>query len=275
MIVNSDQTSFLFGKLTWESIPLHEPILVATFAAVALGGIAVVGALTYFRLWGYLWNEWFTSIDHKKIGIMYIILALVMLLRGFADAIMMRVQQAIASGGSEGYLPPHHYDQIFTAHGVIMIFFMAMPMITGLMNFVVPLQIGARDVSFPFLNNFSFWMTTAGAVITMISLFIGEYAQTGWLAYPPLSGIDGSPGVGVDYYIWGLQIAGVGTTLSGINLIVTIIKMRAPGMTMMRLPIFVWTSLCSNILIVASFPILTGTLALLTLDRYVLSLIHI
>jgi len=269
MIVNSDQTSFLFGKLTWESIPLHEPILVATFAAVALGGIAVVGALTYFRLWGYLWNEWFTSIDHKKIGIMYIILALVMLLRGFADAIMMRVQQAIASGGSEGYLPPHQYDQIFTAHGVIMIFFMAMPMITGLMNFVVPLQIGARDVSFPFLNNFSFWMTTAGAVITMISLFIGEYAQTGWLAYPPLSGIDGSPGVGVDYYIWGLQIAGVGTTLSGINLIVTIIKMRAPGMTMMRLPIFVWTSLCSNILIVASFPILTGTLALLTLDRYV------
>ncbi len=269
MIVNSDQTSFLFGKLTWESIPLHEPILVATFAAVALGGIAVVGALTYFRLWGYLWNQWFTSIDHKKIGIMYIILALVMLLRGFADAIMMRVQQAIASGGSEGYLPPHHYDQIFTAHGVIMIFFMAMPMITGLMNFVVPLQIGARDVSFPFLNNFSFWMTTAGAVITMISLFIGEYAQTGWLAYPPLSGIDGSPGVGVDYYIWGLQIAGVGTTLSGINLIVTIIKMRAPGMTMMRLPIFVWTSLCSNILIVASFPILTGTLALLTLDRYV------
>ena len=269
MIVNSDQTSFLFGKLTWESIPLHEPILVATFAAVALGGIAVVGALTYFRVWGYLWNEWFTSIDHKKIGIMYIILALVMLLRGFADAIMMRVQQAIASGGSEGYLPPHHYDQIFTAHGVIMIFFMAMPMITGLMNFVVPLQIGARDVSFPFLNNFSFWMTTAGAVITMISLFIGEYAQTGWLAYPPLSGIDGSPGVGVDYYIWGLQIAGVGTTLSGINLIVTIIKMRAPGMTMMRLPIFVWTSLCSNILIVASFPILTGTLALLTLDRYV------
>ncbi|WP_323690155.1 cytochrome o ubiquinol oxidase subunit I [Rhizobium sp. AN95] len=269
MIVNSDQTSFLFGKLTWESIPLHEPILVATFAAVALGGIAVVGALTYFRLWGYLWNEWFTSIDHKKIGIMYIILALVMLLRGFADAIMMRVQQAIASGGSEGYLPPHHYDQIFTAHGVIMIFFMAMPMITGLMNFVVPLQIGARDVSFPFLNNFSFWMTTTGAVITMISLFIGEYAQTGWLAYPPLSGIDGSPGVGVDYYIWGLQIAGVGTTLSGINLIVTIIKMRAPGMTMMRLPIFVWTSLCSNILIVASFPILTGTLALLTLDRYV------
>jgi len=264
----TDQTSFLFGKLTLASIPDHEPILIVTFIGVAIGGIAVLGLVTYFRLWGYLWKEWFTSIDHKKIGIMYIVLALVMLLRGFADAVLMRTQQAIASGGSEGYLPPHHYDQIFTAHGVIMIFFMAMPMITGLMNYVVPLQIGARDVSFPFLNNFSFWMTTAGAVITMISLFIGEYAQTGWLAYPPLSGIEGSPNVGVDYYIWGLQVAGVGTTLSGINLIVTIIKMRAPGMTMMRLPIFVWTSLCSNILIVASFPILTGTLALLTLDRY-------
>jgi cytochrome o ubiquinol oxidase subunit 1 len=269
MVVNSDQTSFLFGKLTWESFPIHEPILVITFAAVALGGIALLGAITYFRLWGYLWKEWFTSIDHKKIGIMYIILALVMLLRGFSDAIMMRIQQAMASAGSEGYLPPHHYDQVFTAHGVIMIFFMAMPMITGLMNFVVPLQIGARDVSFPFLNNFSFWMTTAGAVITMISLFVGEYAQTGWLAYPPLSGIAGSPTVGVDYYIWGLQIAGVGTTLSGINLIVTIIKMRAPGMTMMRMPIFTWTALCSNILIVASFPVLTATLVLLTLDRYV------
>ncbi|WP_320200272.1 cytochrome o ubiquinol oxidase subunit I [Agrobacterium sp. rho-13.3] len=269
MVATTDQTSFLFGKLTLESIPLHEPILIVTFAVVALGGAALLGLLTYFKLWGYLWKEWFTSIDHKKIGIMYIILALVMLMRGFADAVMMRLQQAISSGGSEGYLNPHHYDQIFTAHGVIMILFVAMPMITGLMNFVIPLQIGARDVSFPFLNNFSFWMTMAGAIITMISLFIGEYAQTGWLAYPPLSGIEGSPSVGVDYYIWGLQVAGVGTTLSGINLIVTIIKMRAPGMTMMRLPIFVWTSLCSNILIVASFPILTGTLALLTLDRYV------
>jgi cytochrome o ubiquinol oxidase subunit 1 len=269
MVATTDQTSFLFGKLTLESIPIQEPILIVTFAVVAIGGAAVLGLLTYFKLWGYLWKEWFTSIDHKKIGIMYIILALVMLMRGFADAIMMRIQQAIASGGSEGYLNAHHYDQIFTAHGVIMILFVAMPMITGLMNFVIPLQIGARDVSFPFLNNFSFWMTMAGAIITMISLFIGEYAQTGWLAYPPLSGIQGSPSVGVDYYIWGLQVAGVGTTLSGINLIVTIIKMRAPGMTMMRLPIFVWTSLCSNILIVASFPILTGTLALLALDRYV------
>jgi cytochrome o ubiquinol oxidase subunit I len=262
-------TKFLFGRLSLEAIPYHEPILVATFAAVAVGGIALLALITKFRLWGYLWTEWFTSVDHKKIGIMYIILAIVMLLRGFADAIMMRIQQAIAFGGNEGYLNAHHYDQIFTAHGVIMIFFVAMPFVTGFMNYVVPLQIGARDVSFPFLNNFSFWMTTGGAVIIMMSLFIGEFARTGWLAYPPLSGADYSPGVGVDYYIWGLQVAGVGTTLSGINLIATIVKMRAPGMTFMKMPVFTWTSLCTNILIVATFPILTATLALLSLDRYV------
>ena len=264
-----DLTKLIFGRLSWEAIPLHEPILLVTFAAVILGGMALVGAITYFKLWGYLWKEWFTSIDHKKIGIMYIILGLVMLLRGFADALMMRAQQAIAFGDNAGFLPPHHYDQIFTAHGVIMIFFVAMPLVTGIMNYVVPLQIGARDVSFPFLNNFSFWMTTAGAIIVMASLFVGEFARTGWLAYPPLSGIGYSPGVGVDYYIWALQIAGVGTTLSGINLIATIVKMRAPGMGMMKMPVFTWTSLCTNVLIVASFPVLTAVLALLTLDRYV------
>jgi len=262
-------THFLFGRLSWEALPFHEPILVVTFAVVALGGLALMGLITKYKLWGYLWNEWFTSVDHKKIGIMYIILAIVMLLRGFSDAIMMRIQQAIAFNGSEGYLPPHHYDQIFTAHGVIMIFFVAMPFVTGFMNYVVPLQIGARDVSFPFLNNFSFWMTTGGAIIIMLSLFVGEFARTGWLAYPPLSGADYSPGVGVDYYIWGLQVAGVGTTLSGINLIATIVKMRAPGMSFMKMPVFTWTSLCTNILIVATFPILTATLALLSLDRYV------
>ncbi|NTJ66706.1 cytochrome o ubiquinol oxidase subunit I [Agrobacterium rhizogenes] len=268
MFSNPDLYKFIFGRLTLDSIPYHEPILVVTFLGVAVGGIALLGLLTYFRLWGYLWKEWFTSIDHKKIGIMYVVLALIMLLRGFSDALLMRLQQAIAFNGSEGYLPPHHYDQIFTAHGVIMIFFVAMPFVTGLMNLVVPLQIGARDVSFPFLNNFSFWMTTAGAIVIMISLFIGEFAKTGWLAYPPLSGIAYSPDVGVDYYIWGLQVAGIGTTLSGINLIATIVKMRAPGMTFMKMPVFTWTSLCTNILIVASFPILTATLALLTLDRY-------
>jgi cytochrome o ubiquinol oxidase subunit 1 len=268
MLSNFDLQQLIFGRLTFEAIP-HDPIIWATFAVVALGGGALLGAVTYYRQWGYLWREWFTSIDHKKIGIMYVILAIVMLLRGFADAIMMITQKAVAFGASEGYLPPHHYDQIFTAHGTIMIFFVAMPLVTGLMNYVMPLQIGARDVAFPFLNNFSFWMTTGGAVIIMLSLFVGEFARTGWLAYPPLSGAAYSPGVGVDYWIWGLQVAGVGTTLSGINLIATIVKMRAPGMTMMKMPVFTWTTLCSNVLIVSIFPVLAATLALLSLDRYV------
>ncbi|MGH8787711.1 MAG: cytochrome o ubiquinol oxidase subunit I [Cupriavidus necator] len=265
----SELANLIFGRLSWEAFPLHEPILLGTFIVVVLGGGALVAALTYYRLWGYLWREWFTSIDHKKIGIMYVILGIVMLLRGFADAVMMRIQQAVAFGDNLGYLPPHHYDQIFTAHGVIMIFFVAMPLVTGLMNFVMPLQIGARDVAFPFLNNFSFWMTTGGAILVMMSLFVGEFARTGWLAYPPLSGIIHSPDVGVDYYIWALQVAGVGTLLSGINLLVTIVKMRAPGMTLMRMPIFTWTALCTNVLIIAAFPVLTAALALLALDRYV------
>ena len=260
-------TKLIFGRLSWDAIPFHEPILLATFCMVALGGVALVGALTYFRVWGTLWRDWITSIDHKKIGIMYMILGLVMLLRGFTDALMMRAQQALAFGDSAGFLPPHHYDQVFTAHGVIMIFFVAMPLVTGFMNYVVPLQIGARDVAFPFLNNFSFWMTTFGAMLTMVSLFVGEFARTGWLAYPPLSGILASPDVGVDYYIWSLQIAGVGTLLSGVNLIVTIVKMRAPGMTLMKMPVFTWTSLCTNVLIVAAFPVLTAVLAMLSLDR--------
>ena len=267
--MNNDFWTFIFGRLTWAVLPLDEPIVIVTFFVVALGGIAVVAALTYYKLWGYLWKEWFTSVDHKKIGIMYMVLGLIMLLRGFSDAIMMRLQQAIAFNGSEGYLDPHHYDQLFSVHGVIMIFFVAMPLITGFMNYIVPLQIGARDVSFPFLNNFSFWMTAGGAVLIMMSLFVGEFAQTGWLAYPPLSGIEYSPASGVDYYIWALQVAGVGTTLSGVNLIATIVKMRAPGMKLMQMPIFVWTSLCANVLIVASFPILTAVLTLLALDRYV------
>ena len=269
--MSPDLVKFVFGRLTWDAIPLHEPILLATFAMVAIGGLTVLALLTRYKLWGYLWREWLTSVDHKKIGVMYIILAIVMLLRGFADALMMRAQQAMAFGEVAGYLPPHHYDQIFTAHGVIMIFFVAMPLVTGLMNLVVPMQIGARDVAFPFLNNFSFWMTVGGAVLVMASLFVGEFARTGWLAYPPLSNIAYSPDVGVDYYIWALQVAGVGTTLSGINLVVTIIKMRAPGMGLMKMPVFTWTSLCTNVLIVATFPILTATLALLTADRYLLT----
>jgi len=269
MFANLDLQQLLFGRFTIEQIPYHEPILQGTFAGVAVVGLTVLGVITYYRFWGPMWRDWITSIDHKKIGIMYCIFAAVMLLRGFADAILMRSQQAVAFGDQQGFLPPHHYDQIFTAHGMIMIFFVAMPFVTGLMNFAVPLQIGARDVAFPFLNNFSFWMTVAGGMLVMVSLFVGEFSRATWLAYPPLSEASMSPGVGVDYYIWALQIAGIGTLLSGINLIATIVKMRAPGMTMMKLPIFVWSSLCTNILIVAAFPILTAVLAMLSLDRYV------
>ena len=258
----------MFGKLTLEAIPYHEPIIMVTIAGIILGGLAIAGLITYYGKWQYLWKEWLTSVDHKRLGIMYLILGMVMLLRGFADAVMMRGQQVLASAGSEGYLNAHHYDQIFTAHGVIMIFFVAMPLVIGLMNIVVPLQIGARDVAFPFLNNLSFWFTAAAVVLINVSLGVGEFAQTGWLAYPPLSGLEFSPGVGVDYWIWSLQISGLGTLLTGVNFFATIIKMRAPGMTMMRLPVFTWTALCANVLIIASFPILTVTIALLTADRY-------
>ncbi|MFS2108478.1 cytochrome o ubiquinol oxidase subunit I [Sphingomonas sp. Sphisp140] len=259
----------VFGRLRWESLPfLHEPILLGTFVVVALLGLGLVGVVTKYKLWGYLWKEWFTSVDHKKIGIMYIILGIVMLLRGFSDALMMRAQQAIAFGDNPGYLPPHHYDQIFTAHGTIMIFFVAIPLIVGIVNFVMPLQIGARDVAFPFLNNLSFWLTVAGAVLVMLSLFVGEFARTGWLSYAPLAGLQYSPDTGVDYYLWSLQIAGVGTTLSAINMVATVIKMRAPGMTMMKMPVFTWTALCSNVLAIAIFPALTAAFFLLLLDRY-------
>jgi cytochrome o ubiquinol oxidase subunit 1 len=259
----------IFGRLTWESFPIHEPILLVTFAVVALGGLAVVGLVTRYKLWGYLWREWLTSVDHKKIGIMYLILGIIMLLRGFADALMMRLQQAMAFGGSEGYLNAHHYDQIFTAHGTIMIFFVAIPLISGVINFVMPLQIGARDVAFPFLNSLSLWLTIAGAVLVMMSLFVGEFSTAGWLNYVPVANAENSPGVGPDYYLWALQIAGVGTTLSAINMVTTIIKMRAPGMTMMKMPVFCWTALCSQVLAIAIFPALTGAFAMLMLDRYV------
>ena len=258
----------MLGKLTLAAVPFDQPIIMGAFGFMGLIALSVVGALTYLRKWKWLWTEWLTTVDHKKIGVMYIMLAVVMLLRGFSDAIMMRTQLAVASGGSPGYLPPEHYDQIFTAHGAIMIFFMAMPFVIGLMNVVVPLQIGARDVAFPFLNSLSFWLTVAGFGLVNLSLGIGEFARTGWLAYPPLSELKYSPGVGVDYYIWSLQISGVGTTLAGVNFIATILKNRAPGMTLMRMPIFTWTAFCSNIMIVAAFPILTVTLALLGLDRY-------
>lgn len=259
--------SFLFGKLGPEAIP-HDPIVLVTVALMVLGGIAVFAGITYFKLWGYLWKEWFTTVDHKKIGIMYFLVSGIMLVRGFADALMMRLQLFLAGSGGEGYLHPEHYDQIFTAHGVIMIFFVAMGLVVGMWNITVPLQIGARDVAFPLLNSLSFWLFAGSAGLVMASLAIGEFAATGWLAYPPLSGIEYSPGVGVDYYIWAVQISGLGSLLSGVNFFVTIIKMRAPGMKLMDLPVSTWTTICAAALIIATFPVLTATLAMLSLDRY-------
>jgi cytochrome o ubiquinol oxidase subunit 1 len=258
----------MLGKLSWAAIPLTQPIPMAASLFIIVGMLGVLGLITWKRWWPYLWREWLTSVDHKRIGVMYVLLALVLLLRGFIDAIMMRSQLALAAGSAQGYLPPEHYDQIFSAHGTIMIFFMAMPFVIGLMNFAVPLQLGVRDVAFPVLNAISFWLTAAGALLVNLSLVVGEFARTGWLAYPPLSELQFSPGVGVDYYLWSLQISGIGSLLAGINLVTTILKMRAPGMTYMRMPVFCWTALASSMLIVAAFPILTATFGMLLLDRY-------
>jgi cytochrome o ubiquinol oxidase subunit I len=258
----------MFGKLGWSAIPIDQPIpLIAAGVVLA----AVIGVIAWTALKGYMpyvWREWITSVDHKRIGIMYTLLALVMLLRGGTDALMMRAQQAIAFH-SDGYLPPEHYNQIFSAHGTIMIFFVGMPVVIGLMNFVVPLQLGVRDVAFPTLNSVGFWLTATGALLVNISLVVGEFARTGWLPYPPLSELTYSPGVGVDYYLWSLEISGIGTLVAGINLVTTVLKLRTTGMTYLRMPMFCWTALASNLLIIAAFPILTATLAMLILDRYV------
>jgi cytochrome o ubiquinol oxidase subunit 1 len=259
----------MLGKLSWAAVPFDQPIPMAASLLIIVGVLFVLGLITRKKWWPFLWREWFTSVDHKRIGVMYVLLALVMLLRGFIDAIMMRSQLAIAAGGAHGYLPPEHYDQIFSAHGTIMIFFMAMPFVVGLMNFVVPLQLGVRDVAFPVLNAISFWLTATGALLVNMSLVVGEFARTGWVGYPPLSELQFSPGVGVDYYLWALEISGIGTLLAGINMVTTILKVRAPGMTYMRMPVFCWTALCSSMLMVAAFPILTATFGMLLLDRYV------
>lgn len=260
-------TELIFGKLQLSDIPLGNPIIMGAGGFMALVFLGTLFLITYYRKWEYVWTEWVTTVDHKKIGIMYLLLSFVMLLRGFSDAILMRTQQMLAAGSSPGILPPEHYDQIFSAHGVIMIFFVAMPMMFALLNMIIPLQIGARDVAYPYLNSLSFWLTFVGAMLCNVSLIVGQFAQTGWLAYPPLSEIYYSPGVGVDYYIWSLQISGVGTMLAGVNFIATILKMRCKGMTLMKMPVFVWSALCAMILVALAFPVLTVTLALLSLDR--------
>src|ERR1700674_3697115 len=254
----------MLGKLSWAAIPFDQPIPLLTGAVVLVAILAILAWVVIAGHLPYLWREWITSVDHKRIGVMYVLLASVMLLRGFADAIMMRAQQALAFQ-SNGYLSPEHYNQIFSAHGTIMIFLVAMPFVVGLMNFVVPLQLGVRDVAFPVLNSVSFWLTASAALLINASLVIGNFARTGWMGYPPLSELAYSPDVGVDYYLWSLQISGIGTLLGGMNIVTTILKLRAPGMTYFRMPVFCWTSLASSLLIVGAFPILTATFLMLLL----------
>jgi cytochrome o ubiquinol oxidase subunit I len=258
----------LFGKLSLSAIPYGNPIIMIAVGGAMILAMVILSLITYYRKWTYLWKEWLTSLDHKRIGIMYIILALVMLLRGFSDAILMRSQQALAAGTSHGYLLPGHFNQIFSAHGSIMIIFMAMPFLVGLMNIAVPQQIGARDVAFPFMNSLSLWLTAAGALLVMVSLGVGEFSKAGWSGYAPLTERQFSPSTGVDYWIWALQIAGIGSLMTGINFLVTILKMRAPGMRLMRMPLFVWTTFFTSVLMIFAFPVLTVALALITLDRY-------
>ncbi|MDE3055288.1 MAG: cbb3-type cytochrome c oxidase subunit I [Verrucomicrobiota bacterium] len=255
------------GKLTLDAFQ-HELSQNIAVVSMALGGIAIAGLLFYLKRWRWLWDEWLTSVDPKKIGVMYIITVILMFTKGFADALLMRLQQALAVGDNQGFISAEHFQEIFSAHGTTMIFFVGMGVIFGLMNLIVPLQIGARDVAYPFLNAVGFWLFAAGAVLTLISLAYGGFSISGWLSYPPLSGLEYSPGTGTNYWIWAVQVAGVGSTLAGINFLATILKMRCPGMTFMKMPIFVWSVLCAVVLIVFAFPILTATLYLLTLDRY-------
>lgn len=255
----------MLGRLGLDAFK-HDTVVLGGVAGMVLGLVLIIGLLTYFKKWRWLWDNWLTSLDHKKIGIMYIVVSSVMLLRGAMDAVMLRAQQALASG-NDGFLGADHFQQVFSAHGTIMIFFVAMGLMFGLINVVLPQMLGSRDVAFPFLNSISFWLFAAGAILLNVSLAIGEFSAAGWLAYPPLSGLEYSPGVGVDYWIWALQISGIGSLLSGINFITTIFKMRAPGMTLMRMPIFAWSVLGSMILVIFAFPILTATLSMLSLDR--------
>ncbi len=265
-ILAAIEYSDIFGRLTWSAFE-HDAIEASVGVSIVLGSILLAAALTYYKKWTWLWTEWLTSVDHKKIGIMYLVVTALMLFKGIVDAGMMRAQQILSVGESFGYLTSPHYQQLFTAHGSTMIFFVAMGAVAALMNFIVPLQIGARDVAFPFLNNLSFWLYAAGASLLIVSLMIGEYSGAGWVGYPPLSGLAYNPGVGIDYWIWSLQVSGAGSLLTGINFMVTILKMRCPGMTLMKMPLFVWSVFTSVILILFAFPILTATLAMLSLDR--------
>lgn len=257
---------WLLGRFTLDALP-KEFVTQGGALSMVLIGLVAVAALFYFKKWSWLWKNWLTTLDAKKIGIMYIIVAILMLLRGVADALMIRAQQALASGDAAGVLSSDTFQQVFSSHGTIMIFFVAMGLMFGLINLVLPLMLGTRDVAFPFLNSVSFWLFAVGMVLVNVSIMAGGFSTGGWLGYPPLTGLEYSPGPGVDYWIWSLQIAGVGSLLSGINFLVTILKKRAPGMTLMKMPIFAWSVLVTTILIIFAFPILTATLGMLSLDR--------
>ncbi len=257
----------MLGRLDYSALPFYSMVAFGGAAFTVFMALLVVGLITYFKGWGWLWHNYLTTVDHKRIGVMYIVVALVMLVRGFCDAIMMRAQQMMSAHGGTGYLEGDHFQQVFSSHGTIMIFFVAMPFMTGLINFVLPLQLGARDVAFPRLNALSFWLTVAGAGLVLISLVLGKFSTAGWTGYPPLSGIAASPGVGVDYWLWAVWIAGWGSSLSAINFLVTIMRRRAPGMTFMRMTVFVWTVFFASIIMVIAFPPLTVVTSLLMLDR--------
>ncbi|WP_041941479.1 cbb3-type cytochrome c oxidase subunit I [Waddlia chondrophila] len=257
----------MFGNLTLEAFQ-HDFVQNMAVLGGVVNGILLIALITYLKRWKWLWNEWITTVDHKKIGMMYIVVVLIMFLKGFADAMMMRIQQATATGAANPFLTSEHFQEVFSAHGATMIFFVAMGFMFGIMNLIIPLQIGARDLAFPFLNAVSFWLFAAGGMLILISLGIGHFSVSGWLAYPPLSEVAYSPNEGVDYWAWSVQISGIGSTFSGINFLVTILKMRCPGMTLMKMPIFVWSSLCAMVLVIFAFPILTATVGLLMLDRY-------
>ena len=257
----------VFGRLSMDALPFYSGIATAAASLVVVGAVAVVVLLTWLGRWGWLWREWLTSLDHKKIGIMYVILSLVMLSRGVVEGSMMRAQQAIALD-NPGYLPPEHFAQLFSTHGSIMVFFMAMPFLTGIINFALPLQIGARDVSFPLLNSISLWLTAGGAGLMMVSLVIGKFSTGGWSGYPPYTDASFSPGVGPNYWIFAVTLGSIASTMTGINVAVTIYKRRCGGMTPFRMPLFCWTSLCTAILMIFAMPPLTVATALLALDRY-------
>ncbi|HEU4669610.1 MAG TPA: cbb3-type cytochrome c oxidase subunit I [Dyella sp.] len=255
------------GRLSLSALPTDSAVAMGAALVAVLGALGTVGYITRKGRWGYLWGEWFTSVDHKRIGIMYVVLALVMLVRAVIEALVMRLQQADAVNQS-GFISAEHFGQLFSTHGSIMIFFMAMPFLTGVINYVMPLQIGARDVSFPVLNSISLTLTAAGAALVMISLVLAPFSTGGWSGYAPFTELRFSPGVGVDYWIWAVTLSSIGSTLTGINFAVTIYKKRAPGMHLFRMPLFCWTALCTSILMIFAMPALTVATALLALDRY-------